>query len=147
MIIGYTGGSFDALHIGHIHFLKECRKYCDKLVVSLNTDEFIERYKGRKLMFSFEERKTHLIDSGLVNEVVANVGDEDSKPSIEAVKPNIVIIGSDWARRDYYKQMGFTQDWLDDRGIVLAYIPYYKNISSSSIRTRAYESVARNSNS
>lgn len=98
-------------------------------------------------MFSFEERKTHLIDSGLVNEVVANVGDEDSKPSIEAVKPNIVIIGSDWARRDYYKQMGFTQDWLDDRGIVLAYIPYYKNISSSSIRTRAYESVARNSNS
>lgn len=137
MITGYSGGSFDALHIGHIHFLKKCRKYCNRLTIALNRDEFIERYKGKKLMFSYEERKQHLLDSGLVNDVIPNSGDEDSKPAIERANPNIILIGSDWAVKDYYKQMSFTQDWLDDRGIVLAYIPYYKHISSTSIRERA----------
>lgn len=88
-------------------------------------------------MFSYEERKQHLLDSGLVNDVIPNSGDEDSKPAIERVNPNIILIASDWARKDYYKQMSFTQDWLDDKGIVLAYIPYYKHISSTAIRERA----------
>jgi hypothetical protein len=52
------------------------------------------------------------------------------------VKPDYVLIGSDWARKDYYKQMGFTQDWLDARGIGLIYIPYTKGISSTEIKKR-----------
>jgi hypothetical protein len=56
--------------------------------------------------------------------------------TILAIDPDLVVIGSDWARRDYYKQMGFTQDWLDQRGIGLAYIPYTQGISSTIIKER-----------
>jgi glycerol-3-phosphate cytidylyltransferase len=60
----------------------------------------------------------------------------ESREAIEAVQPDLIVIGSDWARRDYYKQMGFTQDWLDERGIGLCYIPYTHGISSTEIKQR-----------
>ena len=48
--IVYTGGTFDLLHSGHIRFLKACRRLVGadgEVVVSLNTDAFIEAYKGK----------------------------------------------------------------------------------------------------
>jgi bifunctional ADP-heptose synthase (sugar kinase/adenylyltransferase) len=51
-------------------------------------------------------------------------------------KPDIVVIGSDWAKKDYYKQMGFTQDWLDENGIGLCYFPYTQNISTTIIKNK-----------
>lgn len=131
----YTGGTFDILHIGHILFLQKCNELGD-VVVALNTDDFIERYKGKKPIFRYEERMKHLLDSGLVKKVIPNEQAEDSKPTILNVKPDVIVIGSDWATKDYYKQMNFTQDWLDDNDIALMYVPYYKYISSSVIKKR-----------
>jgi glycerol-3-phosphate cytidylyltransferase len=128
----YTGGTFDILHIGHINFLNHCKKLGD-VTVALNTDEFIERYKGKKPLFSYEERKTHLLS--IVSRVIPN-DSEDSRPTILSVKPDVIAIGTDWAIKDYYKQMSFTQDWLDEQNITLIYIPYYKHISSSEIKRR-----------
>ena len=71
-----------------------------------------------------------------MDQVIANSGGADSKPTILQVSPNIVAIGTDWAKKDYYKQMQFTQDWLDEKDISLIYIPYTKGISSTEIKTR-----------
>ena len=51
--------------------------------------------------------------------MVENVGGQDSKPAILSVSPDIIAIGDDWCKRDYYAQMNFTQEWLDDHGILL----------------------------
>lgn len=134
-----TVGSFDVLHAGHVNFLRQCRAIADKdgkVVVSLNTDEFIESYKGVKPVFSYEERKTLLEQLEYVDEVIPNIGGADSKPAILQVKPNFIVIGSDWASKDYYAQMQFTQEWLDEQGIVLIYVPYTTIISTSEIRRR-----------
>ena len=106
------------------------------MVVALNTDEFIESYKGKPPVISFEDRRAVLLSCRSVSEVIPNFGGADSKTAIEITAPDIVAIGSDWARRDYYSQMGFTQDWLDDRGISLLYIPYTTGISSTAIKAR-----------
>jgi len=45
-MILYTGGTFDLFHYGHMEFLKACKKISTKVVVSLNTDAFVESYKG-----------------------------------------------------------------------------------------------------
>ena len=50
--------------------------------------------------------------------------------------PDIIAIGSDWARKDYYGQMQFDQDWLDDNGISLLYIPYTAGVSSTDVKRR-----------
>ena len=131
----YTGGTFDLFHAGHAAFLKRCSEL-GSVTVSLNTDEFIEAYKGKRPVISYEERQDVLLSCRWVFEVIPNYGGADSKPAIEMTAPDILAIGSDWARRDYYAQMGFTQDWLDNRGISLIYIPYTAGISSTAIRAR-----------
>ena len=138
----FTGGSFDLFHSGHVNFLKQCRKIVGPdglVVVSLNTDEFIKEYKGRSPIMSYSERETVLLNSVYVDEVVPNIGGADSKPSIEQVNPDFVVIGSDWAKRDYYQQMQFTQEWLDEREIVLCYVPYTEGISTTELKKRLLE--------
>lgn len=131
----YTGGSFDLFHAGHVEFLKRCAEL-GSVTVSLNTDEFIIAYKGKGLVMNYEERKSVLESCRYVDRVVPNIGGADSRLAIDLVKPDLIVIGSDWARRDYYKQMQFDQDWLDERGIGLAYIPYTAGISSTDIKAR-----------
>lgn len=135
-MIVYTGGTFDLFHFGHVRFLLRCRGLAGdgRVVVSLNTDEFVESYKGRPPVIPFEQRQIVLEACRYVDEVVCNVGGADSKPVIESVFPDIIAIGSDWQERDYHAQMGFTPEWLEERGISLVYLPYTEGVSSSAIR-------------
>ena len=139
MSIVYTGGTFDLFHSGHVNLLNRCKEIAGEygsVVVSLNTDEFIEKYKGRPPVCSTDERMAVLEACRYVDHVVLNVGGTDAKIAIEIVKPDYIVIGSDWAKKDYYAQMGFTQDWLDERSIGLVYVPYTKTISSTDIKGR-----------
>ena len=138
-LIVYTGGTFDLFHSGHVNFLKSCKEIAGhegKVVVSLNTDSFILEYKKELPICSEQERKIVLESCKYVDEVVFNVGGKDSKIAIELVNPNYIIIGSDWARKDYYEQMQFTQDWLDKKNIGLIYVPYTSDISTTKIKEK-----------
>lgn len=139
MKILYTGGTFDIFHYGHTNLLKKCSMISDKVIVALNTDEFIKEFKGQAPIMSYKERETTLLNCPYVDEVIPNFSGADSKPTILSVKPSIIAIGDDWAHKDYYEQMQFTQKWLDDNEIVLLYIPYTKSISTSEIIKRVKE--------
>ena len=132
----YTGGTFDLFHYGHVNFLRQCKMLADKIVVSLNTDEFIYEYKKKNPILSYDERKKSLLGCRYVDDVVKNVGNEDSKIAILNVKPQIIAIGDDWAKKDYFAQMQFTQSWLDENEICLVYLPYTQQISSTDLRKR-----------
>lgn len=135
----YTGGTFDLFHAGHVNFLKQCKDIAGKfgsVIVSLNTDEFVKEYKGKSPIVSYCDRFAVLQACKYVDYVIANSGGSDSKPTILKVKPNIIAIGTDWARKDFYKQMQFTQDWLDEKNISLIYIPYTKGISTTEIKAK-----------
>lgn len=139
MNVVYTGGTFDLFHLGHVNLLERCRSFAGpegSVIVSLNTDEFIKAYKGKAPICSYDERRSVLLSCRYVDSVIPNVGGADSKVAIEMASPNLIVIGSDWARRDYYSQMGFTQDWLDERGIGLCYVPYTDSISTTAIKKR-----------
>jgi glycerol-3-phosphate cytidylyltransferase-like family protein len=118
-----------------VEFLRRCAEL-GSVTVSLNEDEFIEKYKGKRPVISYQERKDVLLGCRWVDRVIPNVGGVDSRIAIIFSNPDLVVIGSDWARRNYYAQMGFDQDWLDERGIGLVYIPYTQGISSTAIKER-----------
>jgi glycerol-3-phosphate cytidylyltransferase len=132
----YTGGTFDLFHAGHVNFLRECKKIALKVIVSLNSDEFVLRYKGKYPVIPFEQRKEVLLSCRYVDDVILNTGDEDSKPAILSVNPDIIAVGDDWENRDYCSQMQFTHEWLKERNINLKYIPYTAGVSSSEIKNR-----------
>lgn len=139
MAIVYTGGTFDLFHSGHINFLRMCKQLAHdqgKVIVSLNTDEFVIEYKGKPPIYNYEERKTLLEACIYVDYVVPNTDGKDSKTAILEMKPDIVVIGSDWCKKDYYAQMGFTQEWLDEQKIILCYLPYTRGVSSTILKER-----------
>ena len=130
MKVLYTGGTFDLFHYGHVNFLKKCYSICDNVVVALNTDEFISQDKSQSIL-TYEEREKSLLECKYVSKVIPNVFGKDSKPTILSVNPDIIAIGDDWCHKDYYAQMDFTQQWLDDHKITLIYVPYTKGISTT----------------
>ena len=134
--IVYTGGTFDLFHKGHVNFLRQCSEIGQHVVVSLNSDEFITSYKKIPPVMSYEERKEVLLGCKYVDDVILNIGGSDSKPAILKVKPKFIAIGSDWANKDYYSQMQFTQEWLDIHEIILLYLPYTNSISTTEIKKR-----------
>jgi glycerol-3-phosphate cytidylyltransferase len=126
---------FDLFHAGHVAFLQRAAEL-GEVVVALNTDEFIVEYKSKAPVMTYAERRAVLLGCKWVSQVVPNAGGADSRIAIDQVNPDYIIVGSDWARRDYYYQMGFDQDWLDERGIGLIYIPYTDGISTTAIKQR-----------
>lgn len=133
----YTGGTFDLWHPGHVHLLRQCRSLAGrdgKVVVALNTDEFVASYKRLIPTHDYADRRAILEACSFVDLVVRNTGGADSKVAIEVVDPDIIAIGEDWKDRDYHAQMGFTPEWLAERRIELQYLRLLTGHSSTRIR-------------
>ena len=73
-IVLVTGG-FDPLHSGHIAYFKAARLLGDMLVVGLNSDDWLERKKGRAFM-PWHERLCIVNNLAMVDEVFT-FDDED----------------------------------------------------------------------
>jgi cytidyltransferase-like protein len=63
-----VSGGFDPVHSGHIKLLKEARLLGDMLIVGINSDEWLERKKGRAFM-PWTERLCILNNLSMVDEV------------------------------------------------------------------------------
>ncbi len=134
-----TAGTFDLFHAGHVNLLRRCRWLAGEegeVIVILNLDEFVERYKGRKPIVAYQDRAAVLRECRSVDVVVPNVGGPDLKPSLTEIRPDLLVVGDDWKDKDYHGQIGATPSWLRGRGINLYFVPYTPNISTSLIRER-----------
>ncbi|WP_419902690.1 D-glycero-beta-D-manno-heptose-7-phosphate kinase [Kiloniella sp.] len=94
--IGFTNGSFDLLHPGHISSLQQSKSACDRLIVGLNTDASVKRYKGESRPIQNETaRATVLAALEIVDQVV--LFDDDTPLSlIEAILPDVLVKGADY---------------------------------------------------
>lgn len=87
-------GTFDVVHMGHIHMLKEAKEYGDYLVVSVARDKNVELIKGERPYYSENERVEFLKHLSLIDEVVLGELKEVYK-NIGAVKPDTIALGYD----------------------------------------------------
>ena len=133
-----TLGTFDITHYGHWSFLKKCSEF-GEVWIGLNSDEFILKYKKKKPILCYNERKLTLELAGYKNILPNNQADGTIKDVFLQVIPNVIVIGSDWLRKDYLSQIGLTPDYLDLFDTSLLYIPYTKMISTTEIKKRCKE--------
>lgn len=75
-VVLVTGG-FDPLHSGHIEYFKAAKQLGDKLVVGLNSDEWLIRKKGRPFM-SFQERSKIISALECVDTVISFDDSDDT---------------------------------------------------------------------
>ena len=93
-VVLVTGG-FDPLHSGHIAYFNAAKQLGNKLIVGLNSDEWLARKKGRPFM-PIDERVAIVSAIDVVDEVIVyNDNDGSSIDAIRLVKlryPNSEII-------------------------------------------------------
>lgn len=77
MTVVLVTGGFDPLHSGHIEFFKSARKLGDKLIVGINSDEWLVRKKGRAFM-PFDERASIIKCLDFVDDVIGFVDADDT---------------------------------------------------------------------
>lgn len=93
-IVLVTGG-FDPLHSGHIEYFKAAKQLGDKLVVGLNSDEWLTRKKGQPFM-SIYERDKIISSLSMVDKVVhypdADNSSKNAITGVRAMYPDATIV-------------------------------------------------------
>jgi cytidyltransferase-like protein len=94
MTIAMISGGFDPVHIGHCDLINSAAKY-GRLVVALNSDEWLIRKKGYNFM-SWDDRKTILLQMENVS-YVTTVDDADDTvcEALRRIRPDYFVNGGD----------------------------------------------------
>ena len=95
--IGFTCGSFDLLHAGHVQYLGKARDLCDRLVVAVNSDASVGRYKNPLRPIVPESERMYVV-AGLAAVDAVTLMEEDRPLSLLLRwKPDLYIKGGDYA--------------------------------------------------
>ncbi len=95
-----TIGTWDLLHIGHVRYLMKAKSYGDILIVGVDSDRTVKKYKGDlRPIVPFVERSEMLTYQSCVD-FVTKVDDVDSKGAwqyslIKSIKPDIFVAVED----------------------------------------------------
>ena len=93
----FVNGTFDLLHPGHIALLEWAKSLGDYLIVGIDTDDRVREKKGpSRPIYNWEDRGLMLIALSSVDEVSYFDSDESLESLIKDVKPDIMVVGSDW---------------------------------------------------
>lgn len=94
--IATLNGSFDLLHAGHLHIIFEASKQADLLIVALNTDASIKRYKSPdRPIVDLENRLQMVAALGFVD-YVTFFGENDPRELLKVIQPDVHCNGADY---------------------------------------------------
>ena len=100
LIVGFTNGCFDLLHPGHVSLLAQAKAACDKLIVGLNSDASVTRLKGPNRPVQTEAARAAVMASMEGVDLVVVFDDDTPHALIEAIRPNVLVKGADYAKDD-----------------------------------------------
>jgi rfaE bifunctional protein nucleotidyltransferase chain/domain len=92
----FTNGCFDILHLGHVDYLEKARNLGNKLIVGLNTDSSVSRFKGPDRPIQNEFSRARVISSLQFVDMVVLFDEDTPKELISALVPDVLVKGSDY---------------------------------------------------
>lgn len=134
-IVGYTTGTFDMFHVGHLNILMRSKELCDYLIVGVSTDELVLDYKHHLPVISFNERMEIIRNVSYVDEVVPQTN-RDKMAAYEQYKFDLMFVGNDWKGDILFEEV---EKKLIEQGSKVIYFDYTQGISSSLLREKIKE--------
>lgn len=97
----FVSGCYDLLHSGHVEFFRQAAEYGD-LYVGIGSDATILDYKHHKTVYSEQERLFMVKSIRYVKDAYINAGSGvmDFVPTLDIVKPDILVVNSDGGNED-----------------------------------------------
>jgi rfaE bifunctional protein nucleotidyltransferase chain/domain len=129
-IIITTNGTFDLLHPGHQFLLSESRKYGDVLIVGVNSDASVRRYKGPNRPYESQEIRARKVAA--FADAVFIFDADDPRPWLPHIRPHIHV------NAETYGEECIESNVLSEIGAKLVLVPVHRELGSTSekIRTR-----------
>lgn len=94
--IATLNGSFDLLHAGHLHIIYEASQQADVLLVALNTDSSIQKYKSPKRpIVSLQYRARMMAALGFVDYVTC-FDETDPRVILGKIRPHVHVNGAEY---------------------------------------------------
>lgn len=123
-----TVGVFDLLHWGHFELFRRAKELGDKLVVAVQADEYVLKYKpSAKLVYNWDKRAQMIQALRYVDEVIP-YGDIDE--SIKKIQFDIFAIGEDQIHAGFQR----AREWCSQNGKRVVKLSRTQGISSSQLR-------------
>jgi D-glycero-beta-D-manno-heptose 1-phosphate adenylyltransferase len=96
--VATLNGSFDLMHAGHLYILYEASKTADLLVVALNTDASVKRYKHpSRPIIPLRERMEMVAALGFVD-YVTWFDEDDPRELLRLLRPNVHVNGAEYGQ-------------------------------------------------
>jgi D-beta-D-heptose 7-phosphate kinase/D-beta-D-heptose 1-phosphate adenosyltransferase len=93
----FTNGAFDILHAGHVTYLAFARRQGDVLIVGLNSDLSVRRYKGDKRPLNGERDRARVLAALECVDYVVGFDEDEPHELIRQLLPDVLVKGADWA--------------------------------------------------
>ncbi len=92
----FTNGCFDLLHLGHVDYLENARNLGDKLVIGLNTDSSVSRFKGPERPLQDQNSRARVLAALQFVDMVVFFDEDTPLNLISQLLPDILVKGSDY---------------------------------------------------
>lgn len=127
--VGYTQGTFDLFHIGHLNLINNAKEQCDYLIVGVNSDELVFKYKNKVTNIKETERAKIVNSIKGVDRVIIT-DTLDKTEILNHVNFDAIFIGDDWKGNQRWED---TKVALSKRGIDVVFLPHTDGISTTDI--------------
>ena len=106
----FTNGAFDLMHAGHVGYLEFARQQGDALVVGMNSDASVRRYKGSKRPINEQGDRARVLAALECVDYVVIFDEDEPAVLIGELLPDVLVKGEDWAHyvsgRDVVEKSG-----------------------------------------
>lgn len=94
--IAFTNGCFDLLHLGHVDYLEKARALGDKLILGLNSDSSVSRFKGQNRPIQNQNSRARVLAALQFVDLVVFFNEDTPLNLITEIQPDILVKGSDY---------------------------------------------------
>ena len=96
MVVAITFGTFDLFHIGHLNIIERSKKWADKLIVGVSSDELNFEKKNKYPIYNYENRSDIIKSLKCVDSVFKEESLDKKREYILEYSADILIMGDDW---------------------------------------------------